>query len=55
VLGSADVHKLRWVEVFDFGGDVAGVGRGIEGCDIVHAGFAGDEVLPEGLLSDPDG
>src|SRR3989442_11359168 len=46
------VHELLGPEVLDLGGDLAGVGRRIEGGDVVDGGLPGDEVLPEEVLPD---
>src|SRR5262245_27496387 len=48
-------HERLRVEVANLAGDVAGVGHGIEGGDVVDARFAGNEVLPESVLTDPVG
>ena len=49
------MHKRLRVEVADFSRYVAGIRGGIKGADVVDAGFAGDEVLPESVLTDAVG
>ena len=43
------------IEVLDHGGDLAGVGIGVELGNPVHTGPARDEAVPVGLLTDAVG